>query len=646
MPPPNPLRPMKLSDGIEKPRSLREIPGYIMKKIKGFTSRLFYIIKLVWQSAPLMLIAMTVLCLLDGVLPVVGAYISKDLLNEISFLITEKAGGSLLEDVTETLSPLIFLFILNIIYLFLRRALGRVNTVVTGISGELVVNHIKMMIINKSKDVDLSSFDRPEFYEKLENANREAGMRPIGILSATFSVISALISSISFIVVLATLSPFAPLIIILAALPGAIVNYHYRHRNFRYIRFHSKERREMNYYSGLMVNKDRAKEIKILGLADTFIEKYRRVFQKYFRGLKSLIIKEGASQIIISLISGIANGAILVYVAYNVIYKDGLIGDYSLYSGALTSIAGYVTTLLTATATIYEGTLFIDNMITFMNEDVKVVPSIDQPLIPERGVPHRIEFCNVSFAYPGTERFVLKNVDLVLEGSDSVVLVGLNGAGKTTLIKLLTRLYDPTEGKILLDGHDLREYDVVALHSMFGIIFQDFGQYSDTAGENIRYGDVEREGIDEDIRLAAELGGAASFIDELPIGYDTPLTRVFEEDGIELSGGQWQKLAISRAFYKESEVLILDEPTASLDPMAEQEVYNKFAGLSKDRITVFVSHRLSSAVTASKIVVIDGGTIAELGNHEELMALGGRYYKLFTTQASRYTSEYLSPNEE
>ena len=646
MPPPNPPRPIKLSDGIEKPRSLREIPGYIMKKIKGFTSRLFYIIKLVWQSAPLMLIAMTVLCLLDGVLPVVGAYISKDLLNEISFLITEKAGGSLLEDVTETLSPLIFLFILNIIYLFLRRALGRVNTVVTGISGELVVNHIKMMIINKSKDVDLSSFDRPEFYEKLENANREAGMRPIGILSATFSVISALISSISFIVVLATLSPFAPLIIILAALPGAIVNYHYRHRNFRYIRFHSKERREMNYYSGLMVNKDRAKEIKILGLADTFIEKYRRVFQKYFKGLKSLIIKEGASQIIISLISGIANGAILVYVAYNVIYKDGLIGDYSLYSGALTSIAGYVTTLLTATATIYEGTLFIDNMITFMNEDVKVVPSIDQPLIPERGVPHRIEFCNVSFAYPGTERFVLKNVDLVLEGSDSVVLVGLNGAGKTTLIKLLTRLYDPTEGKILLDGHDLREYDVAALHSMFGIIFQDFGQYSDTAGENIRYGDVEREGIDEDIRLAAELGGAASFIDELPIGYDTPLTRVFEEDGIELSGGQWQKLAISRAFYKDSEVLILDEPTASLDPMAEQEVYNKFAGLSKDRITVFVSHRLSSAVTASKIVVIDGGTIAELGNHEELMALGGRYYKLFTTQASRYTSEYLSGNEE
>ena len=640
MPPPMPPRPPRLSDGIAKPRSLREVPAYICKKVKGFTTRLLYIVKLVWQSAPIMLIAMALLCLIDGILPVIGAYISKDLLNEISFLIESRSSDSLVNDAYEALSPLIFLFIMNILYLFLRRALGRVNTVVTGISGELVVNHIKLMIINKSKEVDLSSFDRPEFYEKLENANREAGMRPISILTATFNVISALISSVSFVVVLATLSPYAPLVIIAAALPGAIVNYLYRNRNFRYIRFHSKERREMNYYSGLMVNKDRAKEIKILGLGDTFIDKYKKVFKKYFKGLKSLMVKEGVTQIIVSLISGIANGAILIYVAYNVIYKDGLIGDYSLYSGALTSIAGYVTTLLTATATIYEGTLFIDNMITFMKEDVNVVPIADKPLLPEHGARHKIEFRNVSFAYPGTERFVLKNVNLVMEGSDSVVLVGLNGAGKTTLIKLLTRLYDPTEGSIYLDGHDLREYDVGALHSLFGIIFQDFGQYSDTVSENIRYGDIQSDGVYADVQEAAELGGAASFINELPLKYDTPLTRVFEDDGIELSGGQWQKLAISRAFYKDSDILILDEPTASLDPMAEQEVYTKFDGLAKDKITLFVSHRLSSAVTASKIVVIDGGTVAELGNHAELMALRGKYYKLFTTQASRYTDNY------
>ena len=630
------MPPRPLSDGIEKPKRLSEVPSYIWKKISGFTSRLFYIVKLVWQSAPHLLILMALLCLADGVLPVLGAYISKDLLNEIAELITAQAEGTLAADAITALSPLIFLFILNVVYLFARKALGRVNTMVTSIAGELVVNHIKLMIIGKAREVDMSSFDRPEFYEKLENANREAGMRPIGILTATFNVISAVIGSVSFIAVLATLSPIAPLVVIAVALPGAAVNYFYRHRNFRYIRRHSKERRQMNYYSELMVNKDRAKEIKLLGLSDTFIAKYKAAFAKYFRGLKKLIMKEGFVQVCISLLSGLANGAILIYVAYGVIYEGGMIGDYSLYSGALSSIAGYVTTLLTATAAIYEGTLFIDNMITFMKEDVRIVPTASEPVIPERGISHRIEFCHVSFKYPGTDRYVLHDVNIVMEGNDSVVLVGLNGAGKTTLIKLLTRLYDPTDGVILLDGRDIREYDVRALHSMFGIIFQDYGQYADTVSENIRYGDVSREGNAEDIRNAATAGGAYSFIDGLPHGFDTPLTRMFEEDGLELSGGQWQKVAISRAFYKDSEILILDEPTAALDAIAEEEVYNKFAGLSKNKITVFVSHRLSSATSASKIIVIDGGEIAEVGTHGELMAKRGKYHLLFTTQAHRY----------
>lgn len=630
------MPPRHPADGLPKPKSIKEVPGYIWKKISGFSSRLFFIVKLVWQSAPLLLILMAVLCLLDGVLPVFGAYVAKDLLNEIARLITESELGNIAEGALFVLSPLLVLFLVNIGYLFLRKALGRINTMVNAIAGELVVNHIKLMIINKAREVDMSSFDRPEFYEKLENANREAGMRPIGILSSTFSVISAVIGSVSFIAVLSTLSPLAPVVVIVVALPGAAVNYFYRHRNFRYMRWHSKERRQMNYYSGLMVNKDRAKEIKLLGLSDTFIGKYKSAFSKYFSGLKRLIMKEGFVQVLVSLLSGIANGAILIYVAYNVIYEGGMIGDYSLYSGALTSIAGYVTTLLTATAAIYEGTLFIDNMITFMKEEVKIVPALPEGVLPARGVPHKIEFSHVSFKYPGTDRYVLHDVNLVMENSDAVVLVGLNGAGKTTLIKLLTRLYDPTEGVIYLDGRDIREYDVKALYSMFGIIFQDYGQYADTVSENIRYGDVMRECDPEGIRDAATAGGSYSFIDEMPQGLETPLTRMFEEDGLELSGGQWQKIAVSRAFYKQSEVLILDEPTAALDAIAEEEIFKKFRSLSKDKITVFVSHRLSSAATADKIVVIDGGEIAEMGTHRELMALRGKYYLLFSTQASRY----------
>ena len=633
----NPLhRPM--TDGIEKPKRLRDYPLYILKRMRGFFSRLFYIVSLVWEAAPFLLLAMIFFCALNGVLPVVGAYISKDLLNVIAELLGVSATDSLEDNLFVVMRPVMILFGAYFIYLFSNKVVSRLNTMVTGLAGELVVNHIKLKIVDKAKTVDLASFDRPEFYEKLENANREASMRPIHILSATFNVLSALISSVSFIAVLATLSPYAPVIIILAAVPTAIVNFVYRHRNFRYIRMHSKERREMNYYSSLMVNKDNVKEIKILGLGDRFIDKYKDAFKRYYKGLKKLIVGESTTQLSIAFISTLVNCALFIYVAYTVVFGDGQIGDYSLYTGALTSISGYISTVFTATATIYEGTLFINNMMEFMAERSSVVPTVNEPVKVTKGL-HTVEFCNVSFKYPGSDRFVLKNINIKLEPTDSVVLVGLNGAGKTTFIKLLTRLYDPTEGVILLDGRDIREYDVESLHNLFGIVFQDFGKYAVSAAENIEYGDLRRNHEREDVVTAAKRSDADEFILNLPDGYDTPLTRIFEENGIELSGGQWQKLSVARAFYKESDIMILDEPTASLDAIAEREVFDRFSELAKGKLTIFVSHRLSSATSASKIVVINGGEISEVGNHLSLMEKRGEYYRLFTTQASRYIDE-------
>lgn len=402
----------------------------------------------------------------------------------------------------------------------------------------------------------------------------------------------------------------------------------------------------MEYFSSLVVNKDMAKEVRIMGLSDTFIAKYKAVFKKYFAGLRRLVIGEGFWQVVFALVSLFSHLLLFGFIVIRVVNGGQQIGDYSLYTGALNSISAGVTTLVTATASIYEGTLFIDNMMVFMREKVTVVPNTDTPVIPERHVPHTIEFKDVSFRYPGTERNVISHVNLTIHAGENVVLVGLNGAGKTTLIKLLTRLYDPTEGVILLDGVDLREYDVKALYSIFGIIFQDFGKYAVSVSENIAYGDISR-GVDMDaVKEAAARGNATDYIEKLPNGYDTPLMRFFEENGIELSIGQWQKLSIARAFYKDSDILILDEPTAALDPMAEQEVFNQFAHLGENKISVFVSHRLSSATTADKIVVLNNGMISEFGNHEELMAQNGEYYKLFSTQAQHYVKGKKTSDDE
>lgn len=646
MPPPPFHKP--LTDGIPKPTRLSEVPRYLARRVAGFFTRLFYILRLVAAAAPHLLAVMAVLCLLDGLLPIAGAYISRDLINHIASLLGQSASGSLWQDLFVTLRPVLFLFLLELIYLFLSKVFSRLNNMVTTLAGELVVNHIRMQIITKAKTVDQRSFDDPAFYEKLENANREAGMRPINILNATFKVISALLSAVSFVAVLAALSPWAPVVIILASIPGAAVNYRYRNRSFRYMRAHSRERRQMNYYSALMTNKDYAKEIKTLDLGDTFTEKYQAAFRTYHRGLVSMTLREGGAQIAVALVSTLAHCLLFAYVAYRVIFMDGMIGDYSLYTGALSSIATAVGTILTSTTTIYEGTLFIENLVDFQREPVTVVPTVQPPRLPQRGCAHTVEFRDVSFRYPGGERDVIHRINLTLRSGESLVLVGLNGAGKTTFIKLLLRLYDPTEGVILLDGQDIREYDVAALHDMYGIIFQDYGKYADTAGENIRFGDTARCAGDAvaaqaAVRTAAEAGDADTFITALPQGYDTPLTRLFEEDGVELSGGQWQKLSIARAFYKASDILILDEPTAALDPLAEQEVFNRFTELSAGKISVFVSHRLSSATTAGKIVVLEDGAIVEQGRHAELMARRGRYYVLFSTQASRYTEPPVSP---
>ncbi len=630
--------PPRFNDDLKepKPKSIREVPRFLRNITVSFFSRLFYIFGLVWETGPWILFVMLFMAVFNGVMPVVQAKISAELLNKLTDAYVGKVA----------FEAVLGLLIINFSFIFANRLVTQVNSILTRIYGELVVNHIKVKIMHKAKEIDLRSYDDPEFYSKMENANREAGHRPIQILESTFSIVSSVISMVSFIVILWAVSPAAPLIIFVISIPSAIINFTYRKKNVNYMRFRSKDRRQMAYYSGIITNKDLVKEVRMYGLSDLFIGRYNEVFDHYFKGLRKLFIGEGVWHIVLTTVRCIVNCGLFLYIAKGVCDGVTPVGDYSLYTGALNSIANGIAGVISTTASIYEGTLFIDNMIAFMKEKKTVIPLLDVPRKPKRHEGHTIVFENVSFRYPGTERDVIKNIDMTLNPGDTAVLVGLNGAGKTTLIKLLTRLYDPTEGRILLDGEDIREYDTAELYDIFGIIFQDFGRYAVTVKENIAFGEYTKGIIDEEIREAAISSNAGEFIDGLPDGYDTPLMRHFEENGIELSGGMWQKLAIARAFYSDSDILILDEPTAALDAIAEQEIFNTFDRLRKDKTTIFVSHRLSSATVANKIYVLMNGELIEEGNHAELMALGGHYCKMFSTQAARYITPEAGPPED
>lgn len=599
-----------------------------IEKLKGTSRRLLYVLKLVWDTNKLLLIGVVIISILEGVLPLLNTYIASRLINALIEVLGHKSW--------DAMQPVFTLLALQFLYLIFSRASSQLKGTLTRLAGEMVTNHIKIQISEKTKDIDLSNYDDPEFYEKLENANREASTRPISIMTATLSLFSNVISAISFISVLTTLHPLIPVALIIMAAPTAFINFKYRKITFRYIKEHTTDRRRMNYFTGTLTNKDQVKEIKLLALHDTFIGKYKEAFSSYFKGLKRIMLREDFLHMIVHTVSTVFNCVFFIFIAYQVCFNDMPVGDYTLYTGALTSVLSAVSSIVTHSSTIYEGTLFIDNMIEFMEVESTIIPTVSPALTPENGLAHTIEFKNVCFSYPGVPHKVIDNLNLCLQGGKSYALVGLNGAGKTTLIKLLTRLYDPTEGEILLDGKNIKEYDVNELYAMFGIVFQDFAKYAVTLRENITFGDIRSPYDESRVEYAIKQSSADDFVSKLPDGIETPLVRYFEKNATDLSIGQWQKISIARAFYKDSEILILDEPTASLDPIAEAEIFRQFDTLREGKTTLFVSHRLSSAVAADEIIVMQNGRIIEQGDHHTLMENNGAYCKLFKLQAEKY----------
>lgn len=497
-----------------------------------------------------------------------------------------------------------------------------------------LTNHVNSLIMEKAISLDLQFFEDPQFYDNLQNARRQSDSSAISIVNAILQIIQQVITLASVLVLLVRFSPLLAIVVFVAAIPSFLSQSQYAEMAFRAVTRRAKEARLLNYLEQLLTGNDTFKEVKMFGLGKPLLERYRQLFINFFNEDIAIARKKSLAGLGWGLLSSLAYYGSYVWVILRTIAGAATLGDMTMFLSIFRQSQQSITSLLGNFNNLYESNLYLDNLLDYL----KITPVLVNPkdgLMAPSPIEQGIRFQNVSFKYPGSDVFVLKNINLFIPPGESIALVGLNGAGKTTLVKLLTRLYDPTEGEILLDGHDLREYDLASLHQRFGVIFQDFVRYQFSVRENIGFGQVDELENLEKVKDAAERGGADQVIEGMANGYETILGRRWEK-GLELSGGQWQKIALARAFMRNAEALILDEPTSALDAEAEYEIFKRFRELMSGRIAVLISHRFSTVRMADRIVVLSDGRIVELGSHVELMARGGPYSRLFELQAEGY----------
>lgn len=495
------------------------------------------------------------------------------------------------------------------------------------------------LVLEKNAVLDVAFFDHPEFYDSMDNALRETGQMH-SLLATLLGLAQQLLGLIGSFIILLYLHPLAPILLLLAVLPEAVISSRFSARWVDLLSSRASGRRMAGYVAGLLSSRSTIKEVRVFGLATALVERFRALLDGFYDENRALWSHELRARIGVTLIATVGAGLVGLHVIESAVSGSITIGDTAMHLGAVRAVWGGLSGLVVVGAAVGKQTMFIGNLFGFLDvsadgyEGALQRPKGDT-LRVAAALEEGLEFSHVTFAYPGSRAPVLDDVSFSIPARKTTAIVGRNAAGKTTLIKLLMRLYDPTEGQVLLEGRDIRQYTLSDVYAQFAVVFQDFVCYNLTARENVGFGDLERMDEQECLDVAARRAGALELIEGLPDGWDTYLGRVFG-NGVDPSIGQWQKLALARAFMRDAQVYILDEPTASLDAIAEREFYESVHELTRGKTTVFISHRFSTVRMADKIIVLDDGRIVEQGSHDELMAMDGHYAEMFNAQAERY----------